>query len=130
MSAQKVYQQIVNEDNGGPQHVVQTPRDRNQVKNFQKEESCCFRRSHNAVNNSYLVCFQLQFNNWKGEPTDFLQHLQVYSKSSLGNFQLQYLAYTLIVSLCMQPAFDGERCVLLLCAWKPVFPRFGQVLAM
>ena len=39
MSAQKVYQQIVNEDNGGPRHVIQTPRDRNHVKNFQKEES-------------------------------------------------------------------------------------------
>ena len=78
MSAQKVYQQIVNEDNGGPRHVVQTPRDRNQVKNFQKEESRCFRISHDAVYNSYQLCFQLQFNNRKGEPTDFLQHLQIY----------------------------------------------------
>ena len=53
MSAQKVYQQIVNEDNGGPRHVIQTPRDRNQVKNFQKEESRSFRISHDAVYNSH-----------------------------------------------------------------------------
>jgi len=78
MSAQKVYKEIVNEDNGGPHHCIQTPRDRNQVKNFQKEESRQFRLSHDAVYNTYQLCHQLQFKNRKGEPIDFLQHLQVY----------------------------------------------------
>ena len=45
LTAQKVYQQIVNEDNGGPRHVIQTPRDRNQVKHFLKKKSRKFRIS-------------------------------------------------------------------------------------
>ena len=72
MSAQKVYQEIVNEDTGGPQHVIQTPRDKNQVKNFQKEESRRLRISHDdAIYSTYQICFKLQFSNRKGESTDF-----------------------------------------------------------
>ena len=78
MSAQKVYQQIVNEDTGGPRHVIQTPRNKNHVRKFQKEESCHFRISHDAIYSTYQLCFQLQFNNRKGESTDFLRHFQVY----------------------------------------------------
>ena len=72
ISAQKVYQQIVNEDTGGPRHVIQTPRDKNQIKNFQKEESRHFQISHDAIYTTYQLCFQLQFNNHKGKSTDFL----------------------------------------------------------
>ena len=38
MSAQKVYQQIVNEDNGGPRHVVQTPRTESKLKTFKRRK--------------------------------------------------------------------------------------------
>ena len=83
MSAQKVYQQTVNEDNAWWTTTCHTNY-RNQVKNFQKEESRHFRISHDAVYNTYQLCFQLQFNNRKGEPTDFLQHLQVYPTVCAG----------------------------------------------
>ena len=43
-----------------------------------------------------------------------------HSKSSLGNFQHQYLA-ELLVNVYMQLSFDGEKYVLLLCAWKVTF---------
>ena len=33
-----------------------------------------------------------------------------------------------IVSQCVQLLFDGEKCVLLLCAWKPAFLRSGHIL--
>ena len=48
VSTQKIYQQIVNEDEGGPQHVIKTPRNQNQVKNFKKEVDRQFRISHDA----------------------------------------------------------------------------------
>ena len=32
-----------------------------------------------------------------------------------------------IVSQRVQLSFDGEKCVLLLCAWKPVFLRSGHI---
>ena len=31
-----------------------------------------------------------------------------------------------IVSQCVQLSFDGEKCVLLLCAWKPAFLKSSQ----
>ena len=71
MSAQKVYQQIVNEDNGGPRHVVQTPGDRNQVKNFQKEK-VVVSGYHTMPFITHTNCYQLQFNNQRGKPTDFI----------------------------------------------------------
>ena len=42
-----------------------------------------------------------------------------HSKSSLGNFQHQYLP-ELLVNMYSHH-FDGEKCVLLLCAWKVAF---------
>ena len=41
-------------------------------------------------------------------------------KSSPGNFHHQYLP-ELHISQCEQLSLDGEKCVLLLCAWKPAF---------
>jgi len=32
-----VYQELVNESNGGPHHVIFTPRDQDQVRNFRKK---------------------------------------------------------------------------------------------
>ena len=31
-----------------------------------------------------------------------------------------------IISKCIQLSFDGEKCVLLLCAWKAFFPKSGH----
>ena len=60
MSTQMIYKQIVSEDEGGPRHVIRTPRDQNQVKNFQKEENCQFRISHDAFYNTYQLCLQIK----------------------------------------------------------------------
>ena len=68
ISAQKVYQQIVNEDDGRSRHVINTPRNKDQVRNFQKEENQQFRISHDALYNTYQLCFQLQFKDCKGQP--------------------------------------------------------------
>ena len=70
----KVYQQIVNEDDSGPRHVINTPRNKDQVRTFQKEENRQFRISHDALYNTYQLCFQLQFKDRKGQPQDFLRH--------------------------------------------------------
>ena len=78
ISAQKVYQQIINEDDGGPQHIINTPRNQDQVKNFQKEENRQFRISHDAIYNTYQLCFQLQLKDRKRQPQDFLQHFQIF----------------------------------------------------
>ena len=42
--------------------------------------------------------------------------------------QLSAATLTSIVSKCVQLSFDGEKCVLLLCAWKPVFLKCGHIL--
>ena len=78
VSTQKIYQQIVNEDEGGPQHVIKTPRNQNQVKNFKKGVDRQFRISHDAFFNTYQLCFQQQFKDRKGESQDFLNHFQIY----------------------------------------------------
>ena len=47
-----VYQELVNESHGGPQHAVLTPRDQIQVRNFRREidrKSCL---SHDAMFNT------------------------------------------------------------------------------
>ena len=71
MSAQKVYQQLVNEDEGGPRHVINTPRDQNQIKSFQKDENRQFRISHDGIYNTYQLCFQLQLKDRKGKAPKF-----------------------------------------------------------
>ena len=78
VSNQKLYQQIVNEDKGGPQHIINTPRNQNQIKKFKKEIDCLFRISHDAFFNTYQLCFQLQFKDRKGESQHFLKCFQIY----------------------------------------------------
>ena len=78
MSNQKVYQQLVNESDGGPRHIVCTPRDPSQVKNFRKELNRQIRISHDAMFNTYQLCFQLQFNDRRGVPQDFTRQFQVF----------------------------------------------------
>ena len=78
MSNQKVYQQLVNESDGGIRHILCTPRNPSQVKNFRKELNRRIRISHDAMFNTYQLCFQLQFNDRRGVPQDFIHLLQVF----------------------------------------------------
>ena len=73
-----VYQELVNESCGGPQHAVFTPRDQTQVRNFRKGVDRQNRLSHDAIFNTYHLCYQLRMKNRKGEPQDFISHLSIY----------------------------------------------------
>ena len=94
MSNQKVYQQLVNERDGGPRHIVCTPRDPSQVKDFRKELNRQIRISHDAMFNTYQLCFQLQFNDRRGVPQDFIRLLQVFP-TVIGHLILQPLLESL-----------------------------------
>ena len=89
-----VYQELVNQDNGGPRHVIFAPRDKNQVRNFRKEVERQNRLSHNAMFNVYHLCYQLKMNNCKAEPQDFIKNLSVYP-----NVIVHMIAQTLIEGL-------------------------------
>ena len=73
-----VYQELVNESCGGPQHAVYSPRDQTQVRNFQKGVDRQNRLSHDAIFNTYHLCYQLKMKNRKGDPQDFISHLSIY----------------------------------------------------
>jgi len=73
-----VYQELVNESYGGPQHVVYSPRDQTQVRNFQKGVDRQNHLSHDAIFNMYHLCYQLKMKNRKGDPQDFISHLSIY----------------------------------------------------
>ena len=115
MSAQKVYRQIINEDDGGPRHVINTPRDHNQVKNFQKENNRQFRISHDALYNAYQLCFQLQFKDRRGEPQDFLRHFQIFP--------------TITIHLMPQPLLENLE-MLLKVSTTPVTLHYDTVFNM
>lgn len=70
-----MYQQLVSESDGGPRHIICTPRDPNQVKNLRKEFKRYFRISHDAMFNTHQLCFQLQFNDHRGVSQDFIRQL-------------------------------------------------------
>ena len=73
-----VYQELVNESHGGPQHAVLTPRDQIQVRNFRRETDRKSRLSHDVMFNTYHLCHQLKIKNRKGDPQDFISHFPVY----------------------------------------------------
>ena len=61
-----VYQELVNESCGGPQHAVFSPKDQTQVHNFRKEvdrQNCL---SYDVMFNTYHLCYQLKMKNHKG----------------------------------------------------------------
>lgn len=73
-----VYQELVNESCGGPQHAVFSPRDQTQVHNFRKGVDRQNRLSHDAIFNTYHLCYQLKMKNRKGDPQYFISHLSIY----------------------------------------------------
>ena len=46
-------------------------------------------------------------------------------KSNLSSLRISVPIPGWIVIYCVQPLFDGKKCVLLLCVWKPAFLRSG-----
>ena len=77
-SPRVIYQELVNESCGGPQHAVFSPRDQTQVHNFRIEVDRQNRLSHDALFNTYHLCYQLKMKNRKGDPQDFITRLSVY----------------------------------------------------
>ena len=50
-----------------------------------------------------------------------------HSKSSPGNFQHQYWPGWIVINMYSYILFDIEKCVLLLCEWKPAFLKPGHI---
>lgn len=100
---------------GGPRHQINVPRDTNQVRNFRKEASRQIRLSHDAIFNTYQLCFQLTLNNKKGEPISFLQYFSVHP--------------TILLHLIAQPLADALD-VLLRASSKPVILHYDTVFNM
>ena len=92
-----------------------TPRDPSQVKNFRKELNRQIRISHDAMFNTYQLCFQLQFNDRRGVPQDFTRQFQVFP--------------TVIVHLIPQPLLESLE-TLLKVSIGPVILHYDTVFNM
>ena len=90
--------QLVLSVSGGPRHVISTPRNPEQIKNFRKEVVRETRLSHDAMFNTYQLGFQLFMNNRKGEPKDFIRYFSVHP--------------TVIVHLIAQPLIEALEILL------------------
>ena len=110
-----VYQELVNESHGGPQHAVLTPRDQIQVRNFRREIDRKSRLSHDAMFNTYHLCHQLKIKNRKGDPQDFISHFSVYPN--------------VIVHMSAQPLMDSLETLMRLSS-EPVMLHYDTVFNM
>ena len=63
---------------GGPRHRIHVPRNIDQVRNFRKEVARNVRLTHDAIYNTYQLCYQLMMNNRKGDPVDFIRHFSIH----------------------------------------------------
>ena len=54
------------------------PRNTDQVRNFRKEVARNVRLTHDAIYNTYQLCYQLMMNNRKGDPIDFIRHFSIH----------------------------------------------------
>jgi hypothetical protein len=77
MLTQKVYRQLVNNSTGGPRHAITVPRNSTQVSNFRKEMSRDIWLTHNAMFNTYQLCFQLFWKNRNGTKVEFITKLSI-----------------------------------------------------
>ena len=81
-----------------------------------------------VVNYSWLSACQGDMQPFEGDPytRGRLTSLRNKPQQKLPG-QLSALIPCWIVSQHVQLSFDGEKCVLLLCAWKPAFLRSGHI---
>ena len=82
--------------------------------------------ANHVVNYSQLSTCQRDVQSFEGDWPSTRRHLTSHSKSSQGNFQHQYLP-KLLINVYSYHLFDGEKCVLLLCVWKPAFLKYGHL---
>ena len=54
------------------------PRNTDQVRNFRKEVARNVRVTHNAIYNTYQLCYRLMMNNRKEDPVDFICHFSIH----------------------------------------------------
>ena len=85
------------------------------MKNFRKELNRQIRISHDAMFNTYQLCFQLQFNDRGGVPQDFIRQFQVFP--------------TVIVHLIPQPLLESLE-TLLKVSIGPVMLHYDTVFNM
>ena len=81
-----------------------------------------------VVNYSWLTACQEDMQRFEGDPSTrgCLKGLRNKPQQKQP-WQLSASIPALIVSQCVQLLFDGVKCVLLLCAWKPVFLKSGYI---
>ena len=81
-----------------------------------------------VVNYSHLSYCQRDMEPFEGDPSTCgrLTSLR-YKLQQKQPWQLSISIPALIVSSCVQLSFDGEKCVLLLCLWKPAFLKSGHI---
>ena len=80
-----------------------------------------------VVNYSRLSACQGDMESFEGDPSTRGRLTSLRNKPQQkqpGQFSASILAR--IVSQCIQLSFDGEKCVLLLCAWKASFLKSGH----
>uniref|UniRef100_A0A1X7T231 SWIM-type domain-containing protein n=1 Tax=Amphimedon queenslandica TaxID=400682 RepID=A0A1X7T231_AMPQE len=79
-SNKEIYRDIINSDEGGPRHCIETPRNIEQVKNFRDTQSRSQRISHDALFNLYQLSFNLKFPDRRGEAKDFVSYLALHPR--------------------------------------------------
>ena len=82
-----------------------------------------------VVNYSWLSACQGDMEPFEGNPSTHGCLTSLRNKPQQKQpRQLSASIHASIVSQCIQLSFDGEKCVLLLCAWKASFHKPGHIL--
>ena len=87
------------------------PRNTDQVRNFRKEVARNVCLTHDAIYNTYQLCYQLMMSNMKGDPIDFIRHVTLNGSSVTWNDFLhevndQYSKILLYPHLCSISVHD------------------------
>ena len=93
---------------------------------------CCFAYFPMVLDPS-LKLFTEVTNQWQGESFCSLTKPHLHNYCCYTHFPIQpgYLSASIparIVSQRVQLSFNGEKCVLMLCAWKVAFLKSGHIL--
>ena len=81
-----------------------------------------------VVNYSWLSASQGDMEPFEGDPSTRGRLTSLRNKPQQKQpRQLSASIHASIVSQCIQLSFDGEKCVLLLCAWKASFLKSGHI---
>ena len=82
-----------------------------------------------VVNYSWLSACQEDMQPFEGKPSTRGRLTCLRNKPQQKQPRQFWVSiFAWIVSQCVQLSFDSEKCVLLLCAWKPAFLKSGHII--